>query len=72
MVGGADLRLFSLKWGVSGVDLGGFLRIFRAPSAGRTGPPRSFVLSGILGLSTADPLGMVGFAQAGELQSGVP
>jgi len=35
--------------------LGGFLRIFRPPPAGHSGPPRSFVLSGILGMGPADP-----------------
>jgi hypothetical protein len=54
-VGEADLRLFSPESGLSGVDLGGFLRIFRPPPAGHSGPPRSFVLSGILGMGPANP-----------------
>src|ERR1700716_3150081 len=41
--------------GLSGVDLGGLLRIFRPPPAGHSGPPRSFVLSGILGMDPANP-----------------
>jgi hypothetical protein len=35
--------------------LGGFLRIFRPPPAGHSGPPCSFVLSGILGMGPANP-----------------
>jgi hypothetical protein len=35
--------------------LGGFLRIFRPPPAGHSGPPWSFVLSGILGMDPANP-----------------
>jgi hypothetical protein len=62
-VGGADIPLFSLESGVSGVDLGGFLRIFRPPPAGHSGPPCSFVLSGIRGRGPANSLGMVGSAQ---------
>jgi hypothetical protein len=62
-VGGADIPLFSLESGVSGVDLGGFLRIFRPPPAGHSGPPCSFVLSGIWGRGPANSLGMVGSAQ---------
>jgi hypothetical protein len=54
-VGGADIPLFSPESGVSGVDLGGFLRIFRPPPAGHSGPPCSFVLSGILGMGPANP-----------------
>jgi hypothetical protein len=54
-VGGADLPLFRPESGLSGVDLGGFLRIFRPPPAGHSGPPRSFVLSGILGMGPASP-----------------
>src|SRR3981081_3199191 len=54
-VGGADIPLFSPESGVSGVDLGGFLRIFRPPPAGHSGPPCSFVLSGILGMDPANP-----------------
>src|ERR1043165_3416839 len=38
-----------------GVDLQGFLRIFRAPWAGPLGPPRSFMPSGILGLTRLYP-----------------
>jgi hypothetical protein len=66
-VGGADIPLFSPESGVSGVDLGGFLRIFRPPPAGHSGPPCSFVLSGILGLDLANPQGMVGSVQAEAL-----
>ncbi len=62
-VGGADIPLFSPESGVSGVDLGGFLRIFRPPPAGHSGPPCSFVLSGIWGSGPASSLGMVGSAQ---------
>jgi hypothetical protein len=43
--------------------LGGFLRIFRPPPAGHSGPPCSFVLSGIWGAGPASSLGMVGSAQ---------
>src|SRR6185369_6586630 len=53
-----------------GVDLQGFLRIFRAPSAGPAGPPCSFMPSGILGQNPAIPLGMVGLLGPGGLQSG--
>src|SRR5436190_4446987 len=42
----------------SSVDLQGFLRIFRAPSAGPLGPPCSFVPSGILGHDLEKPLGV--------------
>src|SRR5216684_1289514 len=55
-----NFRLFSPKSGVSSVDLGGFLRIFRPPPAGHSGPPRSFVLSGILGMVRPIPLSVVG------------
>jgi hypothetical protein len=54
-VGGTNRPLFSPESGVSGVDLGDFLRIFRPPPAGHSGPPRSFVLSGILGMDPANP-----------------
>jgi hypothetical protein len=40
-------RPFGPESRVSGVDSGAFLRIFRPPPAGHSGPPRSFVLSGI-------------------------
>jgi hypothetical protein len=59
-VGLANLRLFGPESGLSGVDLGGLLRIFRPPPAGHSGPPRSFVLSGILGMGPANPLSVVG------------
>src|SRR6267378_5806887 len=67
-----DFRHLSPESGVSGVDSGGFLRIFRPPPAGHSGPPRSFVLSGILGISSANPLGMVGSVQAGRLSVRCP
>src|SRR5216683_5643521 len=50
-----DFRHLSPESGVSGVDSGGFLRIFRPLPAGHSGPPRSFVLSGILGMGPATP-----------------
>src|SRR5580704_11806486 len=55
VVGRANLPLFSPESGVSGVDLGDFLRIFRPPPAGHSGPPRSFVLSGTMGTDPANP-----------------
>src|SRR5216684_9277937 len=70
-----DFRHLSPESGVSGVDLGGFLRIFRPLPAGHSGPPRSFVLSGVWGTDPANPTiccgWMVGFARPGRSQSGV-
>jgi hypothetical protein len=48
-------RRFRPESGVSAVDSEGGLRIFRPPPAGHSGPPRSFVLSGILGMIQANP-----------------
>ena len=59
------------EFGVSGVDLGLSLRIFRPPSAGLSDPPCSFMLSGIWGPIRAIPQGVVGQAPVGELKSGV-
>src|ERR1700722_12447543 len=47
-------------FGVYCVYLGLWLRIFRPPSAGLSGPPCSFMLSGIWGPIRAIPLGVVG------------
>src|SRR6185437_12636577 len=44
-----------------GVDLQGFLRIFRAPSAGPSGPPCSFMPPASWAKTLEYPLGVVGW-----------
>ena len=52
-----------------GVDLQGFLRIFRAPSAGPSGPPCSFMPPASWAKTLEYPLGVVGwFGPAGFSQ----
>jgi len=54
----------------SGVDLESALRIFRASSAGLSGPPCSFVLSDRWAEIAARPQGLGGIGPAGKPKSG--